>query len=1179
MLSTRSLTKLFICISLLAAALVIASASERSAVGETAGYAQNTSPAAEQQTAGSPFNTGGAVPKAPDQEADSALDVAVQRTSPPLVRGLPGDSISDVIIGKPDFADISPETVVGHKLFWAFGTVIDRTHAGDDRMYVFDAGNNRILGIHLAYCLQHIGQCSADDPGNVILGQANNYSTGCNRDSGFQHFPDRAPASQYTLCSQPEDVGSVSEQLSGSSMAVGTTGALYVVDSHNNRVLKYTDPFSSTAASDVWGQADFTGNRCNRGASVNNNTLCFGEHLTFGVLIGQGGVDIAYRPIGIGGPDLWVADQANNRVLRFPNGGHNADIVLGQSAFNTNSAGSGLNQLSEPYAVRVSSDGTVFVADRLNNRVLRYSYPQSTGMSGAVFTTVQDVWGLELDPTRPDPSGKASLWVHNTGNCTVDLFSQLGSLMTPRIGQSGNCGNIQIVQGSMGIASPSPDGPAAGDIFFSYKINYASSDRHDVWKVRPETSPTTFTSLFSGTPYGNYLTTSGLAWAGGVVATSSQMIVGDGGQRVLYWSNPSGLASGQAASGIMYNTVGGNCCLTLEKSQNYLYVSMGTEIRVYQLPVSQTSSPVATLAYPFNTADGQMLAASAGTAFWGIAPAGDDSYLWLSDSYANRVFRVRNPLSPGTRVVDAVLGQTGIAGTSCNQGSPPNPNASLYWLCRPGLISMDKLQNLYVSDNTFEIEGNKRIIMFDNAVLNPSGGPSVLYDPPGSRTWADTMAFKTAFDSRNRMVASYSIYGFNDNNPYPTGHPEGQARFLGVYNNPLVPVANPTVLVPPDALLFDYNSQPMGLNFDDQGNLYSGDINRGRVLIYRKMETCEAVTWTNTMSVTVTGNTITATSSLGYPGAGSTLAIKSGAGYASATAGSTTGNRMFGLSSTNASHRYSDINYGLLMSSGGNLSVYELGVLKSIVGTYAASDNLEVGVDSGVVRYYKNGVLLYTSSVAPVFPLFYNAAISSVGGQITNAYLCGDTFKTVPWHWTNVSNVTPSGNSIQKTGGVDGQWDAGAASNVALLSGNGYAEATADATNKYRKIGLSTGAGGSGYSDMNYALSLDGGGTMSIWESGTWRIDLGPYNAGDIVRVAVENGAVRYYHNGKLRYTSTVTPTYPLYLDTSIANTAGQLYNVYFAGDDLSEINSDRANAADSAELVRAMLKAGGGER
>lgn len=79
---------------------------------------------------------------------------------------------------------------------------------------------------------------------------------------------------------------------------------------------------------------------------------------------------------------LWVADYLNNRVLRFdsistkPNGA-NADGVLGQANFTTSTAGTGSSGLGGPVGVTVSATGTLFVGT--DKRVMRFNSAASLG--------------------------------------------------------------------------------------------------------------------------------------------------------------------------------------------------------------------------------------------------------------------------------------------------------------------------------------------------------------------------------------------------------------------------------------------------------------------------------------------------------------------------------------------------------------------------------------------------------------------------------------------------------------------------------------------------------------------------------------------------------------------------------------------------------------------------------
>ena len=47
-----------------------------------------------------------------------------------------------------------------------------------------------------------------------------------------------------------------------------------------------------------------------------------------------------------------------------------------------------------------------------------------------------------------------------------------------------------------------------------------------------------------------------------------------------------------------------------------------------------------------------------------------------------------------------------------------------------------------------------------------------------------------------------------------------------------------------------------------------------------------------------------------------------------------------------------------------------------------------MAVERGVVRYYRNGTILYTSLAAPTYPLLLDTSINSTGGKVYNAYIC-----------------------------------------------------------------------------------------------------------------------------------------------------------------------------------------------
>ena len=141
-----------------------------------------------------------------------------------------------------------------------------------------------------------------------------------------------------------------------------TSGKIFVADYYHHRVLRFPALASLTngvAAEAVLGQADFTHGNPNRGGGAAANTLNFPVGIT---------VDHAGR--------LWVADMGNNRVLRYDNAstksnGADADSVLGQPGFNSSSTATSQSRMNFPTGV--FADGSrLWVADTENNRVLRF---------------------------------------------------------------------------------------------------------------------------------------------------------------------------------------------------------------------------------------------------------------------------------------------------------------------------------------------------------------------------------------------------------------------------------------------------------------------------------------------------------------------------------------------------------------------------------------------------------------------------------------------------------------------------------------------------------------------------------------------------------------------------------------------------------------------------------------
>ena len=93
-------------------------------------------------------------------------------------------------------------------------------------------------------------------------------------------------------------------------------------------------------------------------------------------------------------------------------------------------------------------------------------------------------------------------------------------------------------------------------------------------------------------------------------------------------------------------------------------------------------------------------------------------------------------------------------------------------------------------------------------------------------------------------------------------------------------------------------------------------------------------------------------------------------------------NRMVGLNASNTNVSYSDIDYAFYLRSNGNLGIYENGSNRGDFGVYNSGDTLRIAVIDNEIISFKNSSQLYKSTIAPVFPLFVDLSIRTVGGTL-----------------------------------------------------------------------------------------------------------------------------------------------------------------------------------------------------
>ena len=140
------------------------------------------------------------------------------------------------------------------------------------------------------------------------------------------------------------------------SVALDAAGNLYVVDQGNGRVLRFNGAASKAngaSADAVFGQSSFT----SKGFGTTQSTFFTPQA-------------VAVDPSG----NLFVADGSNHRVLRFNSAatktnGANADGVLGQANFTTNTKGTAVDKLDNPISLAADKNGNLYVGQRGNCRI------------------------------------------------------------------------------------------------------------------------------------------------------------------------------------------------------------------------------------------------------------------------------------------------------------------------------------------------------------------------------------------------------------------------------------------------------------------------------------------------------------------------------------------------------------------------------------------------------------------------------------------------------------------------------------------------------------------------------------------------------------------------------------------------------------------------------------------
>ncbi|GMU33585.1 MAG: hypothetical protein AMXMBFR20_14570 [Planctomycetia bacterium] len=277
-----------------------------------------------------------------------AFNNRVLKFNDPLTDGSPG--AADLVIGQPDFVHADAnlgggftgvDVATAQSILFPGRVVV----SGDD-VWVADAGNSRVL---------HYTNPTTNLPAaDLVLGQ-------------FDDFNCRVKNNDGTCTEKFGDLASSDNLFNPIGLALSASGALYVADWNNHRVLRFDDPLvTDTTADAVYGQPDLDSN-----APDNGGTLA--------------GLELPIDVIVDGAGDLFVADSGNNRVLVYLDAAADAspDLVFGQlGSLSSSDVNHGLgffatdaDGLFGPTGVALDFAGNVYVADTNNSRVLRFDVP------------------------------------------------------------------------------------------------------------------------------------------------------------------------------------------------------------------------------------------------------------------------------------------------------------------------------------------------------------------------------------------------------------------------------------------------------------------------------------------------------------------------------------------------------------------------------------------------------------------------------------------------------------------------------------------------------------------------------------------------------------------------------------------------------------------------------------
>jgi hypothetical protein len=240
------------------------------------------------------------------------------------------------------------------------------------------------------------------------------------------------------------------------------------------------------------------------------------------------------------------------------------------------------------------------------------------------------------------------------------------------------------------------------------------------------------------------------------------------------------------------------------------------------------------------------------------------------------------------------------------------------------------------------------------------------------------------------------------------------------------------------------------------------------------------------------------------------------------------GFRLVGLAHSFSLTNGDSVDFGL-RTQGGYVEVREGGAYRSDISLEAGAV-FRISVQDGVVTYSKNGAVFYTSSGAVQYPLVFGAILGTA-----NSAVQGVTFSrsdappppppappppppgSGPATWSSSSNVSFDGNTVRKSGGCDGCFDAFVQSQQTIGS-SGFAEFTINDPAPFLLAGLAHAFTPGSAASIDFGIRIQGG-YAEVRETGIYRSDIAA-QPGAVFRISISGGVVSYSKDGFVFYSA-----------------------------------------------------------